>query len=113
TENSSTLEVTKDDLYNNEATFTVRVYDGETLVEKSSITIKHVDTALWVDTDTPPTHAKDGATWVDETGKQWVKKDGEWEERVDQSKMFTVEQDISEAKEIAGTAKQEAEDASV
>lgn len=113
TENSSTLEVTKDDLYNNEATFTVRVYDGGTLVEKSSITIKHVDTALWVDTDTPPTYAKDGATWVNPDGEQHVKVEGEWEKRVDQAKIFTVEQDISEAKEIADTAKQEAEDASV
>src|SRR5699024_1323673 len=60
-----------------------------------------------------PTHAKDGATWVDPDGNQYVKVEGEWEERVDQSKMFTVEQDISEAKEIADTAKQEAEDASV
>lgn len=111
TEKTSRLVITSKDISNNLSTFTARAYDGETLVNQSSITIKNADTALWTDTSVEPEDAKDGATWVDEDGKQWIKKDGEWEERVDQAQLTSVRSDVEGAITEAEEAKQAAQEA--
>lgn len=109
---SSVLSVMAKDVIGNQSKFVARAYNatGE-LISHQEIVIKRVETALWVDTDGAPQNAQDGATWTDANGKQWVKVDGVWEERVDQAVIFTVQGDIDTAKGIANDAKAEADDA--
>lgn len=82
---SSVLPVVSRDVVGNQSQFISRVFNMQNeLVNQSEITIKHVDTALWTDTDDEPYDAKDGAAWTKSDGTQYVKVAGEWEERVDQ-----------------------------
>src|SRR5699024_8101132 len=46
-----------------------------------------------------------------ETGKQWVKKDGEWEERVDQAQLFSISSEVEGAMAEAEQAKADAKKA--
>ena len=107
-ETSSTLIVRTRDIVNNQSKFVVRIYnDAEELIRQVDITVKRVETALWTEPE-EPSDAKDGATWIDENGTQWVKKDGVWEERVDQEQLKGVRDEVEGAITEAEEAKQEA-----
>ena len=107
-ETSSTLLVRTRDVVNNQSKFVVRIYnDAEELIRQVDTTVKRVETALWTEPE-EPSDAKDGATWVDENGTHWVKKDGVWEERVDQEQLKGVRDEVEGAITEAEEAKQEA-----
>lgn len=109
---SSVLTVYEADIIGNQSKFVARAFNAKgELVSHQEIVLKRVETAIWVDTDTPPTYATDGSTWVNQDGEQYVKVDGAWEKRVDQAQVFTVKEDIDAAKLIADNAKSEADDA--
>ncbi len=112
TEQSSVLTVYEKDVIGNQSKFVARAYNATgDLVSHQEIVIKRVETALWVDTDTAPVDATDGAMWTKPDGSQWVKVGGVWEERVNQAVVFNVNQDIRDAKNIADLAKIEADKA--
>lgn len=58
-----------------------------------------------------PVLAIDGETWTKPDGTQWVKKDGEWEERVDQAQLFSVRGEVEGAIQEAEQAKEDAQKA--
>lgn len=98
TTQSSVLPVVAKDIIGNQSQFVARAYNAKNeLVHTSEIVLKRVETALWVDTDTPPVDAKDGAAWTKPDGTQWVKKDGVWEERVDQKIVTQMNDEIVKA----------------
>ena len=106
TTQSSVLPVVAKDIIGNQSQFVARAYNAkDELVHTTEIVLKRVDTALWVDTDTPPEDAKDGATWTKPDGTQWVKKDGVWQERVDQETISAVRLEVEGAMTEAEQAK--------
>lgn len=91
TTQSSVLTVMSKDIVGNQSQFVSRIYnEKDELVNQSEITVKHVDTALWTETDDTPIGAKDGASWTKTDGTQYIKVNGEWEERIDQTNITQI-----------------------
>lgn len=109
---SSVLRVYEKDIVGNQSKFVARAYNAaKELIGQQEIVIKRVETSLWVDSDTAPEVAIDGATWTKPDGSQWTKVNGVWEERVVQAVVINVNKDIASAKGIADAAKAEADKA--
>ena len=89
---SGTLTVLSADIPNGYSKYVARMYnEAEQLIQQESISLKKVESALWVE-ESEPTDAKPGAIWVKPDGTQMVNKGEEWEERVDQAKATEIVQ---------------------
>ena len=66
--------VTSADIVNNQSVFIARAIRSDRIISQGSISVKHVDTAIWTGI-TPPSDAIDGAIWVGSNGEQKLKVD--------------------------------------
>lgn len=104
-ETSSTIKVFNRDIANNQSVFVARVFSATgSLVKQAEVKLNFSDTAVWRDTEEEPKDAVDGSSWTKPDGTQLIKKDGEWEERVDQAKIGAIEQELLDAGERAKEA---------